>query len=277
MSFRQLQPIKARIPALLAIVVAIVALMWTAKKCTSGNRSPFTSDLPAKSGGDTLDVVIEISPLSYSLAHDTISGLDYDLMREICAGWRPVKFHPMVNLEYGLKGLRNGNYDILISALPSTSELKDSLLLTDRVYLDHEVLVQRRDDANFVHTADALAGDTVWIAEGSPFAERIRNLADEIGDTIIVRSNPGYSAEYLVMLVADGQLRRAVVNHGIATNMLADHPNLDASTSISFTQFQVWAVAPANKPLRDALNARLRTLRSTPRYQSLLAYYLHTR
>lgn len=274
MAIRQLQPIKARIPVLVAILLAIVVLVWMAGKCTNDRRSPFTSAMPIKSGGDTLDVVIEISPLSYSLANDTISGLDYDMLREICAGWRPVKFHPMVNLEYGLEGLRNGNFDVLISALPSTSALKDSLLLTDRVYLDHEVLVQRRDDPGFAHTADALGGDTVWIADSSPFAERIRNLSDEIGDTIIVQSKPGYSAEYLVMLVADGQLRRAVVNHGIASRMLADYPGLDASTSVSFTQFQVWAIAPGRQDLLKAINARLASLRKSPRYQDLLNHYI---
>lgn len=271
---RLMQSIKTTIPVLIGAVVGVVALMWLTTKCTNTEHSAFGNGRPQKSGGDTLDVVIEISPLLYSLANDTVSGLDYELMTELSHGWRPVKFHPMVDLDYGLRGLQDGTFDVLISSLPSTSGLKDSLLLTDRVYLDHEVIVQRRDDPKFAHTADALAGDTVWIAEGSPFAERLRNLADEIGDTIIVQSKPGWSAEYLVMLVAAGQVPRAVVNKGVASRMLDAHPNLDASTSVSLTQFQTWALAPGQTALRDSLNARLNTLQAKPVYNRILNLYL---
>lgn len=271
---RRLQPIKINLTVLASAAIGVLVLMWLAAKCTNTERSAFGDGRPHKSGGDTLDVVIEISPLLYSLAHDTVSGLDYNLMTALAHGWHPVKFHPMVDLEYGLRGLREGTFDILISSLPSTSGLKDSLLLTNRVYLDHEVLVQRRDDPGFAHAADALGGDTVWIAEGSPFAERLGNLADEIGDTIIVQSRPGWSAEYLVMLVATGQLRRAVVNQSVARRMLEAYPNLDASTSVSFTQFQTWALAPGHKALRDTINRRLHRLQGTPTYDALLRRYL---
>ena len=168
--------LRQRLPRIGAMVVALVvatAAMFLARQCSHRGDSPFRSGLPAKSGGDTLDVAIEISPLSYSLARDTISGLDYDILRAFSVQTRrPVKFHPFAPMDYALDGLRAGVFDVVVSSLPSTSSLKQELLLTDRVYLDRQVLVQRRHDPHFIREAHALAGDSVWIAAGSPLRDR---------------------------------------------------------------------------------------------------------
>ena len=272
------EPLRQRLPRIGAMVVALVvatAAMVLARQCSHRGDSPFRSGLPAKSGGDTLDVAIEISPLSYSLARDTISGLDYDILRAFSVQTRrPVKFHPFAPMDYALDGLRAGVFDVVVSSLPSTSSLKQELLLTDRVYLDRQVLVQRRHDPHFIREAHALAGDSVWIAAGSPLRDRIRNLSREIGDTIYIMSDHPYTSEHLVMLVAAGEIPRAVVNEGLARRLAAADTLLDLSTPVSFTQFQTWAVAPSDTALRRTLNAFLASFRNTPRYRALLDRYL---
>lgn len=270
--------LRQRTPRLGAMILALAVCligMFLVRKCTRPDRSPFSSALPEKSGGDTLDVAIEISPLSYSLAGDTISGLDYDIIRDLSAmKGRPVKFHPFTPLSFAVDGLRKGNFDIVVSALPSTKNLKDSLLLTDRVYLDREVLVQRSDSPHFINSPEELARDSVWIPTASPFIERLHNLSAEIGDTIHIRQHPTYTAEHLVMLIDAGQIERAVVNEALARRMAARYPSLNVSTPVSFTQFQVWAVSPGEPALRDSLNSWLAEYRETPRYRQLVSEYL---
>ncbi len=269
--------IKQKKPRLWAMVTALVvatAAMFMLGKCSHAGGSPFSGDLPPKSGGDTLDVAIEISPLSYSLAADTVSGLDYDMLREMAAAHgRAVKFHPFAPMEYALRGVDEGVFDIVVSSLPSTSSLKEKLLLTQRVYLDREVLVQRKDAPGFVAEAHGLAGDSVWIAAGSPFVARIRNLSAEIGDTIYIVTDHPYTSEHLAMLVVAGEIPRAVVNAGLARRMAAADSVLDASTAVSFTQFQSWGLRRENQALCDTLNAWLRDFRATPRYNVLLHKY----
>lgn len=260
----------AAIAGLLVVIMAMVAL----DKCSRSARNPFGATLPEKSGGDTIDVAIEISPVSYSLAHDTITGLDYEIWRGISAmTGRPVKFHPFAPMSYALQGLDEGRFDVVVASLASTESLKQHVTPTTRVYLDHEILLQRTDSPRFVHSADALAGDTVWVADGSPFVERLHNLAEEIGDTIVILQKHGYTAEHLALLVADGVLERAVVNSAVAKALQSDHPNLDASTQISFTQFQVWGVKRGNNAMRDSIDTWLNHYRRTPDFATLIRRY----
>ena len=76
------------------------------------------------------------------------------------------------------------------------------------------------------------------------------------------------------MLVAAGEIPRAVVNEGLARRLAAADTLLDLSTPVSFTQFQTWAVAPSDTALRRTLNAFLASFRNTPRYRALLDRYL---
>lgn len=263
-----------RILVMTLVLVLATAALLLAGKCSHRNTSPFGGEMPEKSGGDTIDVAIEISPLSYFADKDSISGLDYELLMDMSRRYgRAVKFHPFAPMAYAMRGLREGVFDVIVSSLPSVNSLKDSLLLTRSVYLDREVLVQRKADTAFVHRAEDLARREVWIADGSPLAERIHNLAEEIGDTVIVRTRPGYTAEHLVLLVGSGDIPNAVVNEGIAKRMCKADTTLSSSTPVSFTQFQVWAVSPENKDMKATLDTWIREYRRTPAYGALLSRY----
>ena len=260
---------------MIALLVAVVCCMFLLKKC-SRPVAAVPDKFPAKSGGDTIDVAIEISPLAYSLSRDTISGLDYDILRDLARiHGRVVKFHPFVPLEYAIQGLEQGNFDVVVSSLPSTRRLKQELPLTDVVYTDREVLVQRRDDPRFVKSAEMLAGDTVWIAAGSPIRERIINLSKEIGDTIIINEVPETTAEIIILRTAIGELPRVVVNEGIARALATQYPELDVDTPVSFSQFQSWAVSPLHPEMRDTLNSWLKDYRATASYERLTKAYLN--
>lgn len=262
-------PIKKKQMTLLWILLAVViVIMVLLSKCTHRpSPTPSIHPITTKSGGDTIDVAIEISPLSYHVSGDTVAGLDYSLMNEVMRiGRRPVKFHPFAPLDYATRGLDAGTFDIVVSFLPSTSGLKTRYLLTDPIYLDREVLVQRCETPNRIVAPENLAGDTVWIAAGSPFEARIRNLGAEIGDTIHIERAEGRSAEHLVMLVARGEIPRAVVNAGLARRMRDTYPDLDIATNISFTQFQTWMLSKHNTELRDSLNTWIDSLRRSHIY-----------
>lgn len=249
--------------------------MWSLAKCSHPAPKTDASIAVTKSGGDTLDIGIEISPLSYSLAGDSVCGLDYELIDSIMTrNGRPYKLHPFAPVDYALAKLREGTFDIVVGSLVSTSTLKQDFLLTRDVYLDREVLVQRRGDSAFRNGAEELAGDTVWLAAGSPFVQRLANLAVELGDTIYIEQPAGRTAEHLVMMVAKGVIPRAVVNEGVAKRMATRYDNIDFSTPVSFTQFQVWALAGDNTALRDSLDAWITRFMDTPGYCSVTDKYL---
>lgn len=268
-----------RLVTLIALLVAAVVAMVVAFRCsrvrTEVVEGKNDASLPAKSGGDTLDVAIEISPLSYSMAADSVSGLDYELMQQVAqiAG-RPVKFHPFAPYSYAVRGLDQGVFDIAITALPATEVLKEHLPLTSPTYTDRQVIVQRRDDTAFVADAHRLAGKDVWIADASPVVIGLKNLSAEIGDTIRVHNNHTYTADNLAYLVDKGDIPRAVISERLAHRLAAAYPGLDVSVPVSFTLFETWAVTPKRPELLQQVNQWLDSLRNTPAYARTLSKYL---
>lgn len=272
------RPLKnSRIAVYILALAAMLATMFLLRKCSHDEVSPFAPQ-KGHSGGDTIDVAIEVSPVCYSLAGDTATGLDYEMVKDLSQYLnRPVKFHPFAPLQYALDGLEAGRYDIVVSSLPSTVEMKQRFLMSPPLYIDRQVLVQRlgKDSLPAVKSQQQLGGDTVWVPARSPFVARINSLAREIGDTIIVMEDPSYSSEQLLILVALGEVKQAVVNDLVAQSMAGDYPQVDISTGISFSQFQTWAMRRDSEPLADSISAWLESYKASARYSGLIRQYLH--
>jgi membrane-bound lytic murein transglycosylase MltF len=232
---------------LLAVVVGcMVVLSLCDRPKVAGNERP--------SGGDTLDIAIEYSPVTYYTYGDTLGGYNYDLLRMMSQRTgRPMKFHPIVTLEKALAGLEDGRFDVVVAQFPMTAGDTARFAFTEPIYIDQQVLVQRRG-SHAIHSQLDLAGDTVWVVKGSPMVQRIASLSREIGDTIYVHVDELYGPEQLMMMVSAGEIRYAVVNRSIARAMATNLPNLDRSVPISLSQFQSWLVAKERHTLCDTLN-----------------------
>lgn len=240
---------------LLCLLTAAIAVMVFISKSSHRQRPDhpaFNSDY-VRAGGDTLNIAIEMNPAVYMVNGDSITGRDYQLLRQISSRFgRPLKFYPFVPLQRAKDGLLDGSFDIIVASFPLTTEMKDEFLMTDPVYLDREILVQSARDP--ITSQIQLGGDTVWITANSPFKSRLANMSDEIGDTIYIKSDPEYSAESLFILTARGIIKFAVINEGIARELAPHYPQVDINTPISFTQFQSWALRKDNQALCDSLN-----------------------
>ena len=252
---------------LLAVVVAcMVALSLCDRPKVAAQGRP--------SGGDTLDIAIEYSPVTYYTYDDTLGGYNYDLLRMMSRlSGCPMKFHPIVTLEKALMGLDEGRYDVVVAQFPMTAGDTSRFAFTAPIYIDQQVLIQRRG-SSAIHSQLELAGDTVWVVKGSPMIGRIASLSREIGDTIYVHVDELYGPEQLMMMVSTGEIRYAVVNRSIARSMSAQLPNLDRSLAISLSQFQSWMVNKDRKSLRDSLNQWHQTVkRDTAAYLGLQRRY----
>lgn len=273
------QPIKGKLHILLALLILVLAAMWALGRCSRTNDSSITNRF-IRPGGDTIVAAIEISPTSYAFSGDSAIGFDYEMLRDIAAEHGlHIVFQPFAPVDYALRGLKNGDFDMAIASIPSSSELDSEFLLTNDIYIDRQVLVTRKDTTQTdEHDATPpqlkILGDTVWIADSAPFRQRLINLSHELGDTIFIESLPEYSAEHLVLLTALGEIKQAVVNESVARRMAADYPMVDISTPISLAQFQPWIVAKGHEALRDSLNTWIDSYKTTDRYRQLSERYL---
>lgn len=266
---------QARLPLIIIIAVAILASIGLFRRCHESN-STLANDY-IRPTGDTLAVAIEMSRLTYSLHNDTASGFDYEMLRDMAKEHGvPVKFEPVSDLASAFAGLNRGEYDLVVASFPSTRALKELFPVTEPVYIDRQVLVQRvgKDSLPPINSQEQLMHDTVWIAEGSPVQTRLRNLAKELGDTITIVSPKGYSAEQLAIATALGEVKHSVLSERAAKRVKDVYPDLDISTPISFDQFQCWAAAPGDSALVDTLNNWMNSFKTTAVYDSLAKKYL---
>lgn len=213
------------------------------------------------SGGDTLDVALIYGPMSYYIYSDTLGGYNYDLFRAISREQNvPMKFWPINSLQEALTRLSKGDFDILAS-LPRDASYTAKMLFSDPLFLDRQVLVQRRDASGAVNVRSALdlAGDTVHLEADSPIHGRLANLCKEIGDTIYIKDHADLSSEMLILDVQKGVKDYVVANERIAGPVLRKFDNLDASSPISFTQFQCAVFAPGDTALQSRFNTWLNT------------------
>ena len=143
-------------------------------------------------------------------------------------------------------------------------------------FLSKQVLVQRKAEENdslAIRSQLDLAGKTLNVVKGSPSILRIRNLSNEIGDTIYVNEVAKYGSEQLIAMVAHGDIDYAVCDEGIARMAVDSLPQLDINTAISFTQFYSWGVSKQSPALLDSLNTWLSDFRKKGEYQSVYRKY----
>lgn len=271
---RQSQKPASRFAIYILALVGVIAMMASLRTCSE--KSPFSGTVSHPSGGDTIDVAIEYSPLSLYRYADTLGGFNYDLLRMMANNGKfTFKFHPVNSVASALEGLDAGRYDIIVADIPVTSDFMARYEYSEPVYLDRQVLVQKVDSQNMVYDQLQLAGRTVVVPKNSPAIVRLRNLAKEIGDTIIVKEDSIYGAEQLFILAALGEIPLAVVNEHVAHKLASDYSNVDVSTKISFTQFQSWLMRKADSLFIDSVNAELRMIKSTLEYRELTSRYFN--
>ena len=225
-----------------------------------------------------LRAVTEYNSISFHVQEDTLGGLHYELLHAFAqAKGLKVEITPEMSATKRIEGIQNGSYDVLANNVLISSDRNDSLLFTHPILQSKQVLVQRKPqsdhDSLYIHSLLDLAHKTIHLAKGSSSALRIRNLSNEIGDTIHIEEIEKYGPEQLIALVAGGEIDYTVCDESIAKACIATLPQLDIETPVSFTQFYSWGVNPKNTVLLDSLNAWLATYQTTPDFQQLIQKY----
>lgn len=261
---------------LIASVCMLVFTFWPRKKDVNDNSHSRSYQEIIESG--VLRVATEYNSISFYVNGDTINGFHYELIN-LFAQSIDVKAEitPIANFEERIKGLTTGKYDIVAYNMPINAQLKDSLLFTTPILLDKQVLVQRElsglEDSTFINSQLKLGGRKLYIEKGSPAALRIKNISEEIGDTIYVEEFEKYGQEQLIAMVAHGDIDYAVCDEELALTMVDSLPQLDINTAISFTQFYGWAVTKTDSVLVEQLNTWLDKYMKTAAFKTLKRKY----
>lgn len=259
-----------------AVATLIATFMLPEKEVHKGHPRDYAEIL----ADGTLRAATEYNSISFYVDGDTLAGFHYELIAAFARDHGlKVDFIPEMSFNERLEGLSEGKFDVVAYGILATSELKDSLLLTRPIVLNKQVLVQRKtdspNDSLFITNQLELAGKTLNVVEGSPSILRIRNLGNEIGDTIYVNEIKKYGPEQLIALVAHGDIDYAVCDESIARAAADSFPQIDTSMAISFTQFHSWGVSKLSPILADSLNAWLDRFAHTKAYKQIYRKYYY--
>jgi len=215
-------------------------------------------DYPEIKETGILRVVMDYSPSGFFRTGDSIKGKQYRYIMALSEHLDiPVEIHLETTLQESLKGLNEGKYDLVARMIPVTSELRELVSFTENIMIDRQVLVQRKASDSttiLVRNLLELPGKKIYVPHGSPYIPRLKNLADEIGDTIQIEEMPDYESEHLIILVAKGDIDYAVCDYQTASKMVTAYPILDVTTDISFSQMHAWAVRKNSPQLLDSIN-----------------------
>lgn len=259
----------------LGIIATLIATLLPRKEKPQGGHPRDWAEI-VKSG--ELNVTTEYNSVSYFVDGDTISGFHHDLI-EAFVHDKGLKINiiPEMSFEQRMEGINDGRFDIIAYGIPTTSELKDSILLTHPIILNKQILVQRKasekDDSTHISNQLELAHKILHVTKGSPSILRIRNLSNEIGDTIYIKEVEKYGAEQLMAMVAHSDIDYAVCDEGIAKMSTDSFPQLDIKTDISFTQFYGWGVSKQSPALLDTLNVWLDKFTRSKEYRKIHQRY----
>ena len=235
-------------------------------------------------------VVTNYNSTNYFVYKGQPMGYQFELLQEF-ATFIGVKLEVTVNndLQTNFEALQNGLIDIIASNLPVMRESEDYIAYTAPHSFSRQVLVQQAYSSDqkgsnniqyntLIRNQLDLAGKSIYVQKGSAYVQRLRNLANEIGDSIHIVEIPDYEVEQLVELVAAGEIPYTVCDENLAIVNLNFYPNLDVETPVSFPQKQAWAVNKNAPELLNAINNWMVSFTQTPRYQRIYQkYFLNKR
>jgi membrane-bound lytic murein transglycosylase MltF len=235
-------------------------------------------DYPEIRSEGILRFMTEYSKTGYFIEGDSLIGFQYELSRAIAdVSGLEVQTEVETKLSESFAALDDERCDVIAHNLPITSELKQKYLFTDPIIMDRQVLVQRTADANGgkepLRDQLQLSGVTIHVAEGSPALYRLRNMEEELADTIHIIEDGNYSSELLMFAVAKGEIDYTVCDWKTATAMRDSLPEIDIATDIGFTQLQAWAVRKTSPVLLDSLNSWLEQLRDEGSFNRIIGRY----
>jgi membrane-bound lytic murein transglycosylase F len=118
-----------------------------------------------------------------------------------------------------------------------------------------------------------LAYKSIYVQANSAYADRLKTLSDEIGDSINIIEVP-FDSEELIKNVAKGEIDYTVCDENIAMVNSTYYPDIDISTPVSFMQNIAWGLRKNNSgKILNELNQWIDTYRKTGSYALLYAKY----
>ena len=280
--------------------IILITLLALITACQDSNNVVLESETSSQGNpmiinGVSLDTILSRgkliaitnnNPTSYFIYKGRPMGYQYDLLSQFCKDLNlelEIKIVPSIT--DGMDSIKLKKADILASGLTVLRERKELLDFTNPITQTHQVLIQMiPDDAlsksksllekRLIRDLTKLAGKQVFAEEGSAFIDRLKNLQNEIGDSIEISTYSGLiGTDSIMSMISLGKIKYAVTDYYTAKFFMRYYNNLDINTPVSFEQNIAWGIPHNSSELKDTINAWIRKNENTLKWAYMYNKY----
>ncbi len=269
----------------LLFILSIFFIVLFSCKGEKKRSSTKSFDISAIKKRGKLIALTDYNSTSYFIYRGTQMGYQYELL-QLLAKQLGVELELVItnDLEEAFRKLNEFECDLIAINLTVTKKRQKMVTFTKAIGQTRQVLIQKKPinwkvmapyniDKQLIRNQLDLAGKTVHVMKNSAFVQRLKNLEDEIGDSINIIEVEDYEEEQLITLVAKGEIQYTVADEEVALLNQTYYPQIDAKTAISFPQKQAWAVNRKNKQLLNEINAWIETMEGSNLYAVIYNKY----
>ncbi|MDX2413819.1 MAG: transporter substrate-binding domain-containing protein [Bacteroidales bacterium] len=272
---------------LLLITIISIITTYSCNTYSNNDKQDFVvhKDLSQIRERGKLVAITDYNSTSYFIYKGEPMGFQYELLQEF-ADYLDLELEILTenDLHVSFDMINKGDADLMALNLSINNQRKEMIRFSAPIGQTRQVLVQRRPDDWLQMTMDDLdselvrnqldlAGKTVYVQSGSSYAQRLKNLQDEIGDSINIVEVP-MEVEELITLVANKEIDYTVCDENVGKVNRTYYTNLDVNTPVSFPQNYAWAVRKSGSDeLVTSLNLWINTYKKSHNYALLYSKY----
>jgi len=246
------------LPWVLAVVVSLSACR---------NR-PETTVLDRIITRGEIVVITRNNPWCYYLYRDQPEGFEYELARAFADRLGvSLKVRVARSWEQMIPDLLAGKGDFIAADMAMTPERRTQAAFS-QAYLSSEPYVIVRRGSRRIQSLDDLAGETIHVARGTSYQERLKALQAS-GLSITIALHRGLETSELIRMVADRTIDMTVADHFVAALTQRYYPWIDLAVPIGKSESSGWAVDPKAGHLLSRINTFFTTIRQNGEFDRI--------
>lgn len=254
--------------ALIAIVIGISSCVMEKDEVVETFERPDAKiDLPEILQKGKITVLAENSTTSFFYYKGKKMGFEYELLK-LFAEEIGVDLEVKVvnNLDSLIPLLNRGEGDIIACNYTVTRDRGRVINFSEAFLQTQQVLIQRKPEGwkkmkeeewkkELVHSPNELVNKKIHVWRNSSYYERLNNLQEEIGDTILIEGLEGnIGGEELIEMVAEGIIDYTVTEDIVAKVNSQFFDNLYAEVNLSVKQKIAFGLRKSSSLLKHKLD-----------------------
>jgi membrane-bound lytic murein transglycosylase F len=220
--------------------------------------------------------LIETGEYGFTRDSSKVRGFQYEIIRRYAdyLGVELMLIHSD-NIGNAFSGLNNGNFDVLVSLRPVSTDTTGFVSSLVPVLSTRLMLVQKKDSAAKlqVQYQYQLDSQTLHVQRATPFIHRLKLLAGEVAADIDIIETDSESLDMLISKVYEGTISFTICPEYLAAKFISKYPAIDISVPLSFREDLSWMVHAESVELKKSLNSFLAEFVGSPDFLKLYQQY----